>query len=247
VTTPAGFEELHRLAGEAARFATIFSVEQDAATTFTGHDATGLVTVSVDADGRVTDVELAADWDRTIDPRGLGAAVVEAVGAATARRVTSWADRVAAADEEPPRQAPAPRQAQVTINPSTAVIEDVLYLLHRVGQETAPPARGRRAEPVPPPQRTRGRSAGGHVVVVLDGATVAEVRVETGSMWVGGANHLEVASELRDAFEAAYRRAEELATAGAGRADGAGSAAAELRALTADPQEFVARLFGLDR
>ncbi len=58
MTTPAGFEELHRLAGEAARFARIFSVEQDAETVFTGHDGTESVAVSVTADGQVTDVEL---------------------------------------------------------------------------------------------------------------------------------------------------------------------------------------------
>jgi hypothetical protein len=61
-------------------------------------------------------------------------------------------------------------------------------------------------------------------------------------MWVGNANHLEVASELRSAFEAAYQRADEEKPQPRGN-----SAVAELQALTADPQEFVARLFGLDR
>ncbi|MGB3438424.1 MAG: YbaB/EbfC family nucleoid-associated protein [Actinophytocola sp.] len=246
MTTPAGFDELHRLAGEAARFARIFSVEQDSEKTFTGQDETARVTVSVDADGQVTDVELAQDWDEAIDPRNLGAAVVEAVHAATACRVSVWADRVAEAGEEPAEPAPPRTQAPVTINPSTAAIEDLLYLLHRVGQETRPPERtGRRRDPGDEPDRprlTKGRSDGRHVVVALDGTTVAEVRVETNTMWIGGANHLEVASELRSAFEAAYLRAEEEAPAR--RSD---SAVAELRARTADPQEFVARLFGLDR
>lgn len=243
MTTPAGFEELHRLAGEAARFARIFSVEQDAEKHFTGHDETELVTVSVNADGQVTDVELDRDWDRTIDPRKLGAAVVEAVNAATVNRVTAWADRVAEAGSEPASPVPALAPKPVTINPSTAAIEDLLYLLHRVGQETNPAERGRRRDPEPVrPAPVKGRSDGGHVVVVLNGKTVAEVRVETNTMWIGGANHLEVASELRGAFEAAYRRAAEEAPAR--RAD---SAVAELQALTADPQEFVARLFGLDR
>ena len=243
MTTPAGFEELHRLAGEAARFARIFSVEQDAETVFTGHDETELVTVSVNADGQVTDVELAQDWDRTIDPRTLGATVVEAVNAATVNRVTAWADRVAEAGDEPEEPAPPRTPAPVTINPSTAAIEDLLYLLHRVGQETNPAERGRRREPEPVrPAPVKGKSDGGHVVVVLNGKTVAEVRVETNTMWIGGANHLEVGSELRSAFEAAYRRAADEAPAR--RSD---SAVDELRALTADPQEFVARLFGLDR
>ncbi|MFC4858779.1 hypothetical protein [Actinophytocola glycyrrhizae] len=243
MTTPAGFDDLHRLAGDAARFARIFSVEQDAGHTFTGHDATERVAVSVTADGQVTDVELARDWDREIDPRSLGAAVVEAVGAATVNRVSAWADRVPGAGDEPGEPAPPRTREPVTINPSTAAIEDLLYLLHRVGQETAPPERGRRRDPGPArPAPTKGKSEGGHVVVVLNGTTVAEVRVETNTMWIGGANHLEVAGELRSAFEAAYLRAEEEAPA-----RDADSAVAELKALTADPQEFVARLFGLDR
>ncbi len=258
MTTPAGFEELHRLAGQAAHFAKVFSVEQDAARTFDGQDATGLVQVSVDAGGQVTDVRLERDWDRTVDPRSLGAAVVEAVGAATVARVSSWADRVAAAADEPVEPTPAPAPRPVAINPSGQVVDDLLYLLHRVGQETKPPERATRRrghdddydnyddhddEPAPVRKRlTKGRSEGGHVVVALDGKTVAEVRVETDTMWVGTANHLEVASELRSAFEAAYRRAEEEAPRRR-----SGSAVAELQALTADPQEFVAKLFGLDR
>lgn len=250
MTTPSGFAELHQLAGEAARYARIFSVEQDEARTFPGHDETELVHVDVDAAGRVADVRLEQDWDRTIDARRLGAAVIEAVNAATANRMSSWAERVAEAEDEPVEPTPAPAPAPITINPSAQMVEQLLYLLHRVGQETAPaaPARGRAAddyddEPAPVRRRlTKGRSDGGHIVVGLDGTTVAEVAVETDTMWVGGANHLEVASELRSAFAAAYRRADEQTAAP--RAD---SAVAELRALTADPQEFVNKLFGLDR
>jgi DNA-binding protein YbaB len=242
VTTPAGFDGLHRLAGEAARMARLFAVDQDAGRTFTGQDGTGLVTVSVTDACEVTDVALDPGWDRTIDPRMLGAAVVEAVGSATTHRLTEWADRVSDAADEPAEPAPPPAPRPVTINPSERVVEDLLYLLHRVGKETNPRERGRRPEPVAAPQRVRGRSDGGHVVVVLDGTTVVEVRVEINSRWLGGANHLEVASELRDAFEAAYRRARDEAPARR-----TGGAADELRALTADPQEFVARLFGLDR
>jgi DNA-binding protein YbaB len=250
LTTPAGFDELHRLAGQAEHFARMFSVAQDEARTFDGADESGQVHVQVDADGRVTDVSLERDWDSTLDPRALGTAVIQAVGAATTSRVTEWADRVAdAADEEVP---PTPTRAPepLTINPSGQMIENLLYLLHRVGQETNPPAR--RGRPVADdyddedaPVRTRltkGRSDGGHVVVALDGKTVARVEVETDTIWVGNANHLEVAGELRSAFAAAYRRADEEAPAV--RSD---SAVAELQALTADPQEFVAKLFGLDR
>jgi hypothetical protein len=254
LTTPSGFEEIHQLAGQATRFARIFSVEPDESRTFDGHDETELVHAVVDAAGRVTDFRLERDWDKTIDPRRLGTSVIEAVNAATATRVGSWAERVAEAADAPQEPAPptAPPQP-VTINPSGQMIENLLYLLHRVGQETAPPQRPRRRtheesyddddEAAPVRRRlTKGKSEGGHVVVALDGTAVADVQVETDTIWVGNANHLEVASELRSAFAAAYRRADEETPAP--RSD---SAVAELRALTADPQEFVAKLFGLDR
>lgn len=249
MTTPAGFEELHQLAGQAARFATIFSVDPDEASTFEGHDETQLVHTEVNAAGQVVDVRLERDWDKTIDARRLGAAVIEAVNAATVTRLSAWADRVAEAADEPVEPAPVRAPEPVTINPSGAMVDDLLYLLHRVGQETKPPERARRRdyddddEPAPARKRlTKGRSEGGHIVVALDGTTVADVQVETDTMWVGGANHLEVASELSSAFEAAYRRADEEKPQPRGT-----SAVAELQALTADPQEFVARLFGLDR
>ena len=253
MTTPAGFDELHRLAGQAQRFADMFSVAQDEARTFAGQDESAQVHVEVDANGRVTDVTLERDWDKTVDPRGLGAAVIEAVNAATTTRIGAWADRVAEAADEPAPETPVREPEPVTINPSGQMIENLLYLLHRVGQETKPPAERprRRAvaddeyddEPAPVRKRlTKGTSDGGHVVVALDGKTVAQVQIETETIWVGNANHLEVAGELLSAFEAAYRRADEEAPVQ--RSD---SAVAELQALTADPQEFVAKLFGLDR
>lgn len=253
MTTPAGFDELHQLAGQAAHFARMFSVAPDEARTFEGKDESELVVASVDAAGRVTDVGLEQDWDKTIDPRDLGAKVIEAVNAATTTRVASWADRVAEAADEPVEPvAPVREPESVSINPSGQMIENLLYLLHRVGQETKPAERPRRRvddvdddDEAPAPVRkrlTKGKSDGGHIVVGLDGKTVADVQVETDTMWVGTANHLEVASELRSAFAAAYRRADEEAPAQ--RSD---SAVAELQALTADPQEFVAKLFGLDR
>jgi DNA-binding protein YbaB len=249
LTTPAGFEELHQLAGQAARFATIFSVDPDEASTFEGHDETQLVHTEVNAAGQVVDVRLERDWDKTIDARRLGAAVIEAVNAATVSRVSTWADRVAEVADEPAEPVPVRAPEPITINPSGAMVDDLLYLLHRVGQETKPPERARRRdyddddEPTPARKRlTKGRSEGGHIVVALDGTTVADVQVETDTRWVGSANHLEVASELSSAFEAAYRRADEEEPKPRGT-----SAVAELQALTADPQEFVARLFGLDR
>ncbi len=255
MTTPAGFDELHRLAGQAEHFASMFSVAQDEEQTFAGHDESEQVHVEVDAEGRVTGVELERDWNSTLDPRGLGAAVVEAVNAATTTRITAWADRVAEAADTPAPATPPRTPEPVTINPSGQMIENLLYLLHRVGQETKPPERrARRAvadhddydedvEETPTRRRlTKGTSDGGHVVVGLDGKTVAQVQIETDTIWVSHANHLEVAGELRSAFAAAYRRADEDA-----RTQRSDSAVAELRALTADPQEFVAKLFGLDR
>ncbi|MFE3001077.1 hypothetical protein ACFXG4_39605 [Nocardia sp. NPDC059246] len=46
--------------------------------TAVGNDDSGVITVTIDADGQILDVGVADDWNHRIDPRQLGAAVVKA-------------------------------------------------------------------------------------------------------------------------------------------------------------------------
>jgi len=240
VTTPPGFEDLHRLRGEAERTARVLGAAQDPDATFEGHDETEAITAVVNMDGVVTDVGLEREWHATVDHRRLGAAVIEAVNAAGIARLSGWAEKVAEAEENEPPASPGapPAPDPIDINPSGAMIDHLLYLLHRVGKETEADQKAAEAAAMTAQQPVTGESAGGHITVVLTGKQVADVQVEY--RWVGRANYREIEVELRTAFARAY---ENLARATPPpRPD---SAIAELQALTADPQQFVANLFGL--
>jgi DNA-binding protein YbaB len=246
MTTPAGFSELHGLKGEAERLSRVLGASQDPEATYEGQDESETVTAVVDGDGKVTDVRLEREWYDTLDARRLGAAVLEAANAAGTARLAGWAEKVAEAEENEPAatQTPTPEPAApaepVEINPSGEMIERLLSLLHRASTEAEKEARATAAMADLRRRPVKGRSEGGHVIVVLDGMRLVEVRIETDTRWIGTANHLEIASELRDAFAAAYRNVDETTPR-----RGSDSAIEELRALTADPQQFVAQLFGV--
>jgi len=212
--------------------------DQDA--TFEGRDESEAITAVVNMDGVVTDFSLEREWHATVDHRRLGAAVMEAVNAAGLARLTGWAGQVAEAEENEPAATPAPPPAPtpIDINPSGAMIDHLLYLLHRVGKEAEADAKAAEAAALNAQQPVTGESAGGHIAVVLQGKQVTDVQVEY--RWVGRANYREIEVELRTAFAHAY---DNLArTTPPPKPD---SAIAELQALTADPQQFVANLFGV--
>jgi DNA-binding protein YbaB len=245
MTLPAGFSALHRLRGEAERASRVLGAGADPAATYEGHDETESVTAVVDGTGTVTDFRLEREWYDTLDPRKLGAAVVEAVNAAGVARLTGWAEKVAEAEQSEPAAdsteaaEPAARQP-FEINPSGEMIDRVLSLLHRAGTEAEAEAKTAEAHARMRRRPVKGRSAGGHITVAMDGKQVVEVQVETDTRWIGSANNLEIAGELRDAFAAAYANVAEAAPRR--RSD---SAIDELAELTADPREFVAKLFGV--
>ena len=245
MTMPAGFEALHALRGEADRMSRVLGAAQDPTATYEGQDETESVTAVVDGDGVVTDFRLVREWYDAIDSRRLGAAVVAAVNAAGVARLTGWAEKVAEAEEnEPSAQerpaAPITPTEPFDINPSTAMMDQLLYLLHRVGTESEAEAKAAEAAAQMRRKPIKGRSVGGHITVAMDGKQVVEVQIESDTRWVGTANNLEIVGELRSAFAAAYE-----AVAEAIPRRRSNSAITELQALTADPQEFVAKLFGV--
>ena len=74
----------------------------------TEYDRTGTVTVTVDADGALEKVSVAATWVRHYLPDELGLAVVEAMQAAAAARARAWGENLANA-REPHTVRPAPQ------------------------------------------------------------------------------------------------------------------------------------------
>jgi DNA-binding protein YbaB len=245
MTMPAGFEALHALRGEADRMSRVLGAAQDPEATYEGHDETESVTAVVNGDGVVTDFRLEREWYDKVDARRLGATVIEAVNAAGVARLTGWAEKVAEAEENEPaadtRPAPAAAPAvPFEINPSGEMIDQLLYLLHRVGTESAAETKAADAAAHLRRKPVKGRSDGGHITVAMDGTQVVEVAIETDTRWIGTANNLEIAGELRDAFDAAYANVAEATPRRRSN-----SAITELQSLTADPQEFVAKLFGV--
>jgi DNA-binding protein YbaB len=245
MTMPAGFEALHELRGEAERMSRVLGAAENPAATHEGHDETESVHAVVDNDGTVIDFRLEREWYDKVDARRLGSAVLAAVNAAGVARLSDWAEKVAEAEEsEPPASAtpvaPAAQAEPFELNPSGAMIDQLLYLLHRAGTEAQAEAKTAASAAQFKPRPVKGGSEGGHVTVVMDGSQAVEVRIEADTRWIGTANNLEIVSELRSAFAAAHE-----AVADAAPRRRSDSAITELQALTADPQEFVAKLFGV--
>lgn len=246
MSMPAGFSAIHKLRGEAERNSKVLAAGSDPTATYEGQDETESVTAVVDGTGTVTDFRLEREWYDNLDARKLGAAVIEAVNAAGVAQLTGWAEKVAEAEQSEPAAdavpaAPAAEPgAPFEINPSGEMVERLLSLLHRAGSEAEADVKAAEAHERLRRRPVKGRSAGGHVSVAMDGKQVVDVQIEIDTRWIGTANNLEIVSELRDALAVASANVAEATPRR--RSD---SAIAELQALTADPQEFVAKLFGV--
>jgi DNA-binding protein YbaB len=202
--------------------------EHDDAPTYEGRDPTETVLVTIDGSGTVTDVAMEPVWWDRIDPRRLGNAVLEAIAAASRARVLQWMDAKVEAHDRAAHKPGEPPSGPFEINPPASMISHVLTLLDKAAK----------AGDLPPPPAVTAESDGGHVTVTLHGKQVVDIEMEPD--WLGMANHLEAASELRSALGAAYAMAAEQPVEELGPA-------AELRALTANPEQFVNTLFGIQR
>ena len=76
-----------------------------------GADPSGRVVAVLDAGGRVTNVRLARDWRLTLEPSGVGEAVVAACAEAGHRYVANWAEGVGHVAEDAASEAPAANRA----------------------------------------------------------------------------------------------------------------------------------------
>ena len=201
---------------------------------YEGHDQTETVHVVLDGAASVTDVRVARGWQAKVDSRRFGQVVLEAVEAAGKAQLAAvagqWVHNQDIVDEPEPAAV-----EPIEINPSRATMDHLLNLLDRADSAIHALTAER------PTPTTTGRSAGGHVTVSLTGQRVVDVDMER--RWVGVANNLEIAGELRSAFASAYTAAAEakrLASPPSGPI-------AELKAMTNDPNEFIANLFGIRR
>jgi len=137
-TEDATFDDLEELRREAEALQQRFARGQDPGARHHGRDGTGSVNVTVGGDGRVVDVQLDRVWRQSVGPEALGAAVLEAAGDATMRRLAAWAEAVA---EDPgPPESGIDRTPRPVVRPNAPpdsaatrrAVQDMLSLLERV-------------------------------------------------------------------------------------------------------------------
>lgn len=183
-----------------------------------GEDADGIVTVTVDDAANVVSVKVVDVWEDAAARRALGAKVVEAVRAATARALAKQAGQ--------PASAPAVRPS---VDESPLTSANVLRLLHEVSTDLDE-FRQRISTAAEPVTVTSG---GGHVTVSGRRRQVSDVSIDQD--WLYRALVPEVESELREALTA-------FGTRSAGELVPESGAISELRALVSDPEAMVRRI-----
>lgn len=234
------FGDLEELRREAEALRRSFARGQDPDARHHGRDGTGSVHVTVGGDGRVVDVQLDRTWRQSVGPEALGAAVLEAVGDASMRRLAAWGEAVAddpgpPADGIDPTPPPMVRPGAPTDNAATRrAVQDMLSLLEGVEADLEDLERriDQRVQ-----QQVVGRSPTHQVTVRVGG--VGEVTdVEVQRRFVDRTDDRGIARELRNAFQAAYERAGTLGLDGL-LGDGR---LAQMHALGSDPTALLGRL-----
>lgn len=192
-----------------------YEAAAQARTSTVGTDASGSVSVTVRADGRLDGIRVRADWASRIDDRELGGAVVAAVTDAATRSSVEWGTALADGLDAPaPRTRPLPSTVgslaagldEVTSTRSLVehdrgsleamvqVLERMLVEVDEVADEVE--AVGRR--------RVVGRAPGTDVTVTLSGAAaVVEVTVGQAATRHHAAN---ISRFLMDAYADALRQ-----------------------------------------
>jgi DNA-binding protein YbaB len=204
-------QRLEQLQAEAQQLWGLLAAASSTPASYEGYDRTGAVQVLVDQDGQVRDIQLSGSWRSHIDPRDLGPAVVEAVGAAVNQRAAAWAEPVATGAGRRGRAAgdaegAAAEPGQSAFGPLLGgpLLGDGLS-----GRQLLDLLDGVEAELDGFQQRVRqwlargaeGRSDGGHVTAVLAGGQLS--RVEIDPRWAAQARHTEIGREIRLAVQQA--------------------------------------------
>lgn len=242
-------ERLAELRDRADSVAQKMEAAQHQAEEYTGSDGTGLVTVTMAADGPVREVTVQRAWRERLGVAGLPAAVQEALAAAATARLAAWSEAFAEQDSAPdPRARPAlltheTLAAQVdelatgTMSGSQrrAALEELLAMAEEIERGIDQVSAQMQAQL---DAAYTGRSQSGHVSATVTGAgAVSEIRYDT--RWLGEAHELNIGRETTDALRAAYRRAGERTVADAV----ANSPLGQIQALNQDPLGLARRLY----
>ncbi|GLZ33965.1 hypothetical protein Lesp02_61530 [Lentzea sp. NBRC 105346] len=156
----------------------------------TGTDPAKAVRVIVGEQGEVLAVRLDEQWERRIDPRELGTAVLTAAGNATALAAEH---ALAGAPPEPVHpQAPQPGELtpQDVIRLVDAVFADLEAFTDQLGQSVDHPV--------------TAQSRGGHVHGEAQAGQILRLTVDSG--WAASRRHTEVSAELEEVLRELRRR-----------------------------------------
>lgn len=190
-----------------------------------GRDPDGVITVAVNDEAEVQSVVIATGWKQRVDPRALGAAVVQAANAATVQALAKQAERPA-----PPSQSQSQSQSQSTerITPAEA-----LRLMDAVSADLARYTR-RMAEVVDRP--TTVESRGGHVRGTAHRGQVLALDADPG--WT----HTARVNEMQQEFLEVLRNLRDRSVPTDMTAGPQSPAIAELTALVSDPGTLLRRV-----
>jgi DNA-binding protein YbaB len=202
-------EDLGRLLAEAAAVREQTRAAAAAAAYVRGSDSTESVTVSLNGDGHVAAVQVAAGWRQRLDPDDLGDAVLEAAQAAAVARLAAWGE--AYTKESPAAATPPVREdfaeqlnevatARMSSADGRAALLELLAMAEAV-EQGLDEVSARLQSTIDAAHV--GRSADRHVTVtVTGGAEVTGVRYDRG--WLRDAHEANIGRQTVSAFAAAY-------------------------------------------
>jgi hypothetical protein len=196
-----------------------------------GCDASGSVEIVLAGDGIPDTITVRNGWDRRLEADGLAAAVMDANTEAIRSGMTAWgnqlddtrwwAQRADLDENDPQPPANSPSLPEGIARDPNALAEDVLKALHNVQRPPAAPARG------------EGSDSGRHVVVVLEGAGLADCSVQ--SDWAARRDGDTITAALNQALRAAKRAMPGRPAPATGLDALLGDALATLRSVTQQP------------
>jgi hypothetical protein len=238
-------DHLRALAEEGAALAGQARAAEQRASGATATDRTGAVTVTLDDEGRVSGVAVAQGWRRLIGSLALDQAVIEAIGAASRRRLETWGE--AYADQAPAPaaaldhdafaqrlQAAASGGGPMSVEDSQVALRELLALVESIDQgldEVSGALAGALSA------THTGRSPDRKVqVTVTGGGDVTAIGYDR--QWLLEAHEINVARQTAAAFRAAYQEAGRHGV----REMIAGSRLGEAQQLAQDPLALARRL-----
>lgn len=190
----------------------------------TGRDPDGVIIVGVNDEAEVQSVVIATGWKQRVDPRALGAAVVQAANAATVQALAKQAERPVPPPPPPPPQP----QSTERITPA-----DALRLMDAVSADLARYSR-RMAEVVDRP--TTVESRGGHVRGTAHRGRI--LALDADPTWT----HTARVSEMQHEFLEVLRNLRARSVPTDITSGPQSPAIAELTALVSDPDTLLRRV-----